>query len=378
MKKTAIMLALLATCGMTMAQSSVTLFGVMDAAVGTIRASGAGHTTGLISGENSTSRLGFRGTEDLGSGMSASFWLEGQVLNDTGNGSSQTAGFDFLRQSTVSLSGYFGEVRLGRDLTPSFLNLTNFDVTGNRGFGTIEVYGASAGGVSGLNGQNRVNNSVAYFLPASLGGFYGTAQASFGERSSTQSAIANAAGISSSAANAITSKTGNQVGGRLGYTNGALDIGGAYSKFYDAVRTVGTNFYAANYQVANLGASYNFGVIKPAAFVQQDKIAGAAGVAEFKLNTYAVGVTAPIGVGVVKAQLSRYDFANTANDANKVSLGYIYNLSKRTAIYADVARIKNKGNAAYSFTNISGSLAAAAPVGGGSATGFAVGLKHAF
>ena len=378
MKKSAITLALLAASGAALAQSSVTMFGVVDAGVGSIRATGAGHTTGMISGENSTSRLGFRGKEDLGDGLAASFWLEGQVLNDTGNGANQSSGFDFTRQSTVSLSGNFGEVRLGRDFTPTFLTMITYDTSGNRGFGTIEVLGASAGGVAGLNGQNRVSNSVAYFLPASLGGIYGNAQVSFGERSSTQTRVANANGISSSAASAITDKTGNHFGGRIGYANGTLDVSGAYSKFHDAVRTVGTSFYAADYEIANIGASYNFGIVKPAAFFQQDKIAGTAGIAEFKLNTFAVGATAPLGAGVLRAQLSRYDFKNTGNDANKISLGYVYSLSKRTALYADVARIKNKGSATYSFTNLSGSLASGAPVGGGSATGFAVGLKHSF
>ena len=378
MKKTAISLSVLLASGAIMAQSSITLFGVVDASVGTIKATGGGRATGMISGENSTSRLGVRGTEDLGNGLAASFWLEGQVLNDTGMGASQTSGFDFTRQSTVSLSGNFGEVRMGRDFTPTFLTLIAFDSSGNRGFGTIEVYGASAGGVAGLNGQNRVNNSVAYFLPSNLGGLYGNFQYSFGERNSTQTAVTNAAGISTTAASAITDNTGNHFGGRLGYLKGALNVSGSYSRFADAVRTVGTAFYAKDFEVANIGASYDFGFVRPMVVVQQDKIDGAGTIAAFKLTTYGVGATAPLGPGVLRVQWSRYDVSNTDNDASKLSVGYVYSLSKRTALYADVGRIKNKGAATYTFTNISGSLPSASPTGGGSATGLALGMKHAF
>ena len=81
------------------AQSSVTLFGIVDMGVGRIASTGAGHTTGTFAG-NSPSRLGFRGTEDLGGGLAASYWLEGEVMADTGN----AAGFNFVRRSTVSLS----------------------------------------------------------------------------------------------------------------------------------------------------------------------------------------------------------------------------------------------------------------------------------
>jgi hypothetical protein len=75
-------------------------------------ATGGSHY-GLGTSGATTSRLGLRGTEDLGGGLKAGFWLEGEIFGDDGNAS----GFNFKRRSTVSLSGNFGEVRLGRDLT---------------------------------------------------------------------------------------------------------------------------------------------------------------------------------------------------------------------------------------------------------------------
>ena len=123
MKKSLIALAVLAASGAAMAQSSVTLFGIVDTGVGYIDNGGnevAGSTAGqnkygMTTSGNATSRLGFRGVEDLGGGLKAGFWLEGQIDGDDGN----AAGFNFKRRSTLSLMGGFGEVRMGREQTPS-------------------------------------------------------------------------------------------------------------------------------------------------------------------------------------------------------------------------------------------------------------------
>ncbi|MBU0828125.1 MAG: porin, partial [Gammaproteobacteria bacterium] len=137
MKKSLIALAVLAASGAAMAQSSVTLFGIVDATYAYGSGSVANKSQLTNSGYNS-SRLGFRGVEDLGGGMSASFWLEAGVNNDNGSGANTSTnnqgaaaagggGLTFNRRSTVSLNGGFGEVRLGRDYTPQFWNLTVFD-----------------------------------------------------------------------------------------------------------------------------------------------------------------------------------------------------------------------------------------------------------
>jgi len=389
MKKSLIALAVLAASGAAMAQSSVTLFGVIDAGVAYVKNDGAGHSTGLISGGNSTSRLGFRGTEDLGGGLAASFWLEGQLGNDNGSGANQTSGFDFQRRSTVSLSGTFGEVRLGRDFAATYLPLLSYDPFGQRGLGQLETTaGAAATGATAANGAGftsagsptRVSNSVAYFLPANLGGLYGNVQYSFGERNSNQAALVNAAGFSTTSALAATDKSGNYVGGRIGYANGPLDVSGSYGQFKDVTRAAGAaGFFAEDYKLGNVGASYDFGIVKPMVLFQQDKIDGRGAIGEYKQNTYLIGLTAPLGAGLLRASASRYDNKNNGNDANKFAIGYVYNLSKRTAVYADVARINNQGGAQYTFGGLGGSLGGVgAPTAGGNATGVSVGVKHAF
>jgi predicted porin len=130
----------LSASSLASAQSSVTLFGVMDAGVSRymVRSNswdGSGRTASqgiwaLSPSGNLASRLGVRAVEDLGAGMSASMWLEAPVTNDTGGGA-----LNFGRRSTVSLAGNWGELRLGRDHTPSFLNDWAFDPYSVNGVG---------------------------------------------------------------------------------------------------------------------------------------------------------------------------------------------------------------------------------------------------
>ena len=134
MKKTLIALAVLAAAGAASAQSSVVLFGIVDATI----AHGSGNVsnkTFLTNSGYNSSRLGFRGVEDMGGGMNAGFWLEAGLSNDDGQGAGTNSnnqaagsgasvagrqGLTFNRRSTVSLGGSWGEIRLGRDYTPQF------------------------------------------------------------------------------------------------------------------------------------------------------------------------------------------------------------------------------------------------------------------
>ncbi|MFM2329662.1 MAG: hypothetical protein RLZZ494_1765, partial [Pseudomonadota bacterium] len=224
MKKSLIALAVLAASGAAMAQSSVTLFGVVDATYAYGSGSVSNKSQLTNSGYNS-SRLGFRGVEDLGGGMSASFWLEAGLNNDNGTGgvtntnnqaaTSTGGGLTFNRRSTVSLNGGFGEVRLGRDYTPQFWNLTVFDPFGTNGVGTTQTLNSSLGGPTTI----RASNSIGYFLPGNLGGFYGQGMYAFGNRASNEVT----AGLD-------TSKNGTYVGGRVGYAQGPVDVALAYAK----------------------------------------------------------------------------------------------------------------------------------------------------
>jgi predicted porin len=303
-----------------------------------------------MTGGVSTSRQGFRGEESLEAGLKAGFWLEGDVLTDTGGPAN---GLDFMRRSTVSLTGNSGELRLGRDFVPNYLNMIAFDAYDQRGLGIIEYYGygtsmAQGGGFnSGGAAFNylRNSNNIAYFLPANLVGLYGTVQYAFGERS----AEAAASGTDSW-------NQGNALGARIGHASGPQDISVADTRFSDVSRAA---MHVDDYNVANAAASWNFGVVKASVFWQQEKMNGRVTLPDFRSNTYAVGATAPVGPGVVRASLSYYDNQTTsARDvrATKVALGYIHHLSKRTALYAEVARVGNQQGAAFQVAGYGSSI----------------------
>lgn len=167
MKKT--LFALAATClaATASAQSSVTLFGVVDAGVARVTGDVASRT-GVSTGGVNISRLGFRGAEDLGGGLAATFWLEAGLDVDTGAGKAGGA-LSFNRRSTVSLSGRFGEVRLGRDDSPTFLNTLIFDPFLTNGVGGNNAFVM-------LGAPIQISNAISYFLPRELGGFFGQLQ----------------------------------------------------------------------------------------------------------------------------------------------------------------------------------------------------------
>ena len=386
MKKSLVALAALAVAGIASAQSSVTLFGVVDASVSHYSSkaelanpfaaplfvvpTGIKQSQTVLgnSGYNS-SRIGFRGTEDLGGGLAASFWLEASLANDDGSKSLS----NFNRRSTVSLSGGFGEVRLGRDYTATFGNDPVFDPFGTNGVGSSAIFGSNLrlailrgpGGASGGSGSDtyvRTSNSIGYFLPPNLGGFYGQLQYALPET------IKNS-GVDQSA-------KGRYVGGRFGYANGPLDVAVAYGQS-TAVDTpsVVTGFVVGNSQqrkidTLNLGASYDFGPVKLFGELSQAKDKNKLGTSTVlagvpylvntnqtdKYNGALLGVTVPVGAGLIRASYSRVKFSNGAapvfnaqnffstsnfdSTANQLALGYVHNLSKRTALYATIAKLK--------------------------------------
>jgi predicted porin len=347
------------------------------------------------SGYNS-SRLGFRGTEDLGGGLAASFWLEAPISNDDG----ATGVASFKRRSTVSLSGAFGEARLGRDYTPTFWNDTVFDPFGTNGVGSnlintangfnVDTGGAKdTGGFGGNQNYDRASNSIGYFLPPNLGGFYGQVMYAFHENDKYSNG-------NFTPKDSLTSKSraGRYIGGRFGYANGPLDLALAYGN-----STVGDQYYAGttdSVKTFNLGASYDFGPAKLFGELSRAKNSRdyenqpLSGVRpDVDLKGYLIGVTVPVGAGLIRASYSavKYDYNSPATfftpraadpKANKLAIGYVHNLSKRTALYATAARVSNKNGAALTvggpaFYSVAGGVFTPK-----ASTGYDFGIRHAF
>jgi len=305
----------------------------------------------------------------------------------------------------VSLSGGFGEVRLGRDYTPTFWNDTVFDPFGTNGVGTNLIFSANnlngnflptAAATPGVaripnvsgNNTTRASNTVGYFLPPNLGGFYGQVMYGFSEQTKYDNGT-----FTPNVAN--NSRAGRYVGGRFGYANGPLDVAVSYGS-----STVGDQFYAGTtnkINTANLGASYDFGPVKLFGELSKSKnkvdyevTPFGGGTPDIDLTGYLLGVTVPVGAGLIRASYShvKYDlnqpfspFALNNNDdpkANKLAIGYVHNLSKRTALYATIARVSNKNGAGLT---VGGPAFYNTPAGvftPKTSTGYDFGIRHAF
>ena len=346
MNKSLIALAVLgAFAGVASAQSSVTLYGTVDLNGRYIKNDGSARRLSLSQDGLNSSQLGFRGIEDLGGGLKAGFTLLGSVSADTGSVS--TTKF-FGRRSTVSLFGAnWGEVRLGRDYVPSYVSSYTFDPFGNVGIGNFLNVAHFASQPTRL----RADNSIGYFLPSNLGGFYGQAMVAAGEGSTNT----------------------KYYGGRVGFAAGPFDVALALGAQDVAAARRG-------YKTANIGGSYDFGVAKLMGQYSREKLQ-VTSATESRENSYLLGVVVPVWQGEIHASWARSDLSNSSNDANLYALGYVYNLSKRTALYATVADIKNKGaqNFSVSSGTISGSSAITAlPTDGGSSRGAEFGIRHFF
>ena len=338
MKKTLIAMAALgAMAGVAHAQSSVTLYGLVDAYIGqtsrqvdsTIVASRVAKLKQNVvngSGQNN-SRWGLRGTEDLGGGMKALFVLEGGFQPDTGAFAtiSNQGGGLFGRQAWVGLSSGFGTVGLGRQY-PAYDDLrgaTNMIYDSN--FATT----AAVWGTGVQDYQNRSSNSIKYTSP-DFAGFSGAVTYGLGENKTATTDAENVAAV------------------HIKYANGPLLVGFAHQREKQVASTAGSLFGAgaavgvaagpaafnATRKYNLLGASYDFGVAKLTAQYNQAKGETSA-TTSAKDKEFNVGVSVPFGAAALAAGYSRSksDAAGNNNRGTGVSLLGTYALSKRTNLY---------------------------------------------
>jgi len=342
MKKFATLAVLAAASVGAYAQSSVTLFGVLDVNARYVK-NGDDKMKSLGSGGVNTSRLGVRGTEDLGDGLKAGFWLETGLNVDSGTQSDATRFWN--RRATVSLIGNFGEVRLGRDFTPTYLGYSEYDPFGDNGVAASGKFDSSLG--TARDTGTRADNQITYLTPGNIGGFYGRASVAAGEGTAGK----------------------KYYGARAGWAAGPIDVSAAYGQT-EVAPVAGDD----KFKTFDLGASYDFGVVKAMGYYTQSKFVNQ------KIATYSLGAVVPVGVGQIKAAYTHVNAPGTtatgvnvdANDADQVALGYIYNLSKRTALYTTAAYVKNKGNATFAVAS------APAIAAGQKSTGLELGMRHAF
>lgn len=338
MKKTVVALAVLGAMACAAhAQSSVTLYGLVDANVGKttnknkivgVSSSSASTGTSLNSGGLNGSRWGLRGSEDLGGGLKATFVLEQGFSVDTGVATATAATpAGFNRTSKVGLSGGFGSIEMGRQYTQLFLLMDGFDAQASSSFGattntifnpTTALNGATAGTYTSLAPAVRWDNSLVYTTP-NMGGFTAAAQYAFGENGTA------------------TASAGRSIGLSAGYAAGPIAVKGVY----ESVKTAGPT--ATTAKSTGLGVSYDFTVVKLLAQFINQKDGLVNGVED---HGYVLGAVVPVasvgsvhvGFGRDKAEatVTGVDFGKAAS----ASVEYRHDMSKRTTLYAGLTNVK--------------------------------------
>lgn len=329
MKKSLVALAVLAVSGAAMAQSSVTLYGRLDAGLGqvTTETTGANPKASLSQNVVTSSALkttfwGLKGTEDLGGGLSAIFQLESQFNMDDGAIAAKNTLFE--RQATVGLSGGFGTVKLGRIYTTQY---DLFAATDNIANGNVSTSGTVYG--TGIARQSvRAGNAIKYDSP-SFGGVKGSAFVSMGE---DKTATTSAAGM---------------VGLNVSYSNGPLMVGYGHQeeKLAQAVSTTPqvTNKYDM------IGGTYDLGVAKFNAAYEQSK--------NGTLNDKEYNLGAIVPMSAAASLWVGYSHSNSTGGAKELtSSGFTiagtYSLSKRTTLYAGYVKTDIEANTKASATSV--------------------------
>jgi len=344
------------------AQSNVTIYGLVDAGLVSERGGAAGSVTKVTSGIGGQSRLGFRGTEDLGNGLSAIFTLETGLKVDDGSLDNANSAL-FNRQSFVGLkSKDAGTLTIGRQYTMLYNAMSQVADPFGAGYaGSIKNLFPAAGA------NTRTSNALVYSTPV-MEGFSADGLYSLGEQAGSSTA-------------------GRQFGFGLNYANGPLNarlvynnrnndtaaVGATPAKLQDSGRNT---LFAINYDFQVVKAFFAYGADKgvnsaalPVANAYGYAVAPKASVDS---NDLLIGVQVPVAPsGTIMASYIRKNDKTVNNqDADQWALGYLYSLSKRTGMYVAYAKIKNKNGAGYTVGNNNEA--------GSGDKAFNVGIRHAF
>ena len=330
------LLALLAVAGTSaaMAQSSVTIYGRVNTSVERQKVGDAK----LTAMQNNASRWGVRGSEDLGGGLKAGFQLESGFASDTGVAASQFFG----RQSEVNLGGNFGMLRLGNFISESYYATADYISMHNHDTGTsadvLYTY------------VMRDVNKMAYRLPA-FGSFTAEGAVSLSEKAP---GAKNAYDLA------------------LNYGAGPLGLGLGYTSNKAATGVFGG--FAGEAQQVALRGSYALGAFTLGAYYQYvtlDNINGTS--TDAKRHAYRLAAMYAMGASEFHANFGRAEKIKAGGNnlsgtaANQWTLGYNYNLSKRTKVYGFYTKVDNNANISYQ---------GGAP--GADFSSLAVGVRHNF
>lgn len=345
------------------AQSNIQIYGVADAYFKGGKFMGE-DTMGVDSGGLAGSRIGFRGEEDLGSGLKAVFVLEQGINIDTGKsqGMSSADANDplnkgdqtFTRQAYVGLKGNFGQVALGRQYAPGYYTAEYDALLNAPGISPMGLLSSFAHLSISNSGWARWNNAVTYtgtFQSVSLSAIYSAGNR---ESDSGKRAYQDPNGVW----HGVDYSDDDKYGLSLKYDNGPLKVGAMYQAVKygkDNGLDVYKSLRSSSYKYADktqhewlIGASYNFGMATLAGSYQQAKSVG--GIDDLDIKLWQVGVIVPVGVGNIHVAYAQAKidngniFTDTLGDGSDqkpkaFTVAYTHGFSKRTTGYLGFAYV---------------------------------------
>jgi predicted porin len=319
--------------------ADVTLFGTIDQAYSKSEwtdKNGTNYSKTTFAGvQNGGSGIGFKGEEDLGNGLKASFLHE---LGVSTEGASATS----VRQGFVALGGTFGQVRIGKQYSQAFINTVSVDPLGATGVNGHNSYFALVSDSLGGDAPLRQSNSLQYSLPAFVEGLGITLTKTF------------------SGNNTATASASDGMGAAVMYSNGPIHAGFTWDSkantginltypTYDSTKTAGSagNTSGTDYttipgsvtekkELKTLSASYDLGMAK-IGFNNVNASVGSA-----SLDNTALSVAIPVGSAVIGLSTSSGNLkvGDTSTKHSGYQFGLDYNLSKRTVAYAQMGSSK--------------------------------------
>jgi predicted porin len=336
--------------------ANVTIYGAADMSydfisTGTSAAGVAGASKGNVS--SNVSKLGLKGSEDLGDGLSAVWQIEQQINLDNTGGTFAT------RNSFAGLKGNFGTVLLGRHDTPYKLATRKLDPFGDSIADNRALLGAVSGKSANTAFDGRQPDVIAYISPA-MSGFTGAvAYVNLTEGNTTAAQAKNSA---------LTAA-------------GMYEAGPFYAGLGYESHTLNTVAAGAKESAWKLGLGYNIDALN-LGFVYEktsDNLTAVTAANRYGHNAYFLAANYKMGMSAIKFSYGKAgQLGTTANTAaNMVALGYDHGLSKRTKLYAIYSRISNNSAINYGFTQ---SSAAAGTINGvgASPSVISLGIKHTF
>jgi predicted porin len=326
LKAVALAAAMLCLPAAAFAQSSASIYGLIDVSAGQFQDAGAQKIKKVQSGNMATSFLGFKGTEELGGTIKANFAIETFLRADTGEAGRFGGDVYWARAAWVGLQGEFGATKLGRTTNQFFVSTLIFNA-----FGDSFGYSPSIRQVLtpttvhpqmlAFLGDTGWSNSILYSSP-NMGGFSFNLQGAAGEGAAT----AKGRNVG---ANAL------YFGGPFAATVAVQQVKQGLSGFTPAIQSTG--FESQN--SVQVGASYDLTVVK--LFGQYSQVKTNA-TTDTKSTIYGIGASAPLGAGKLLAQYgnAKAEFPTSEVVNKTLTVGYDYFLSKNTDVYALVMNDK--------------------------------------